>query len=269
MSFAAITACASRREGTWHRLVSDALVPASEQLESNLTFLDQPIHRYRSSDAGPRAPETEAQAMVRSVRAFPAALLQPLPPDTALPRPFAPSGAAALVEPQAELADVSTSPVLHERDEPGFAIERGTAVHRLLQYLPEIEAETRAASAEKYLDRHGRDWRPDQRRSALDAVMRVMSDPRFAGVFAIGSRAEVAIAGHLKVAGVERAVSGKIDRLAVSDDEVLLVDYKTNRVPPRDIGQVPPGYIAQVAVYSALLRQVYPDRKVSAAVTVY
>ena len=42
--------------------------------------------------------------------------------------------------------------------------------------------------------------------------------------------AEVGIAGTLTVRGVERAISGKIDRLAVTGGEVLLVDYKTNRL---------------------------------------
>ena len=252
------------KEGTWHRLVSDALAPVSELVEANPAHFDEPIHRYRSTEAKPGSTGAGTQAAARSVERFPAALRQPLPADTALPRPFTPSGAATLVEPQIEMADNAVSPVLQERAKPSFAIERGTAIHRLLQFLPDIEAEKRVDLAKRYLGRYGMNWPEGEREIALDAVMQILSDERFSGVFAKGSRAEVAIAGHLKVAGMERAVSGKIDRLALGDDHVLLVDYKTNRAPPRNFGQIPRGYIAQVAVYTALLKQVYPDRKVSA-----
>ena len=48
-----------------------------------------------------------------------------------------------------------------------------------------------------------------------------------------GSRAEVDIAGRF---GEGRPCRGRIDRLAVTDDRVLIVDYKTNRPAPSDLG---------------------------------
>ncbi len=62
--------------------------------------------------------------------------------------------------------------------------------------------------------------------------------------------------------GEKRAVSGKIDRLAVTEREVLIVDYKTNRPAPHGLEAVPPAYVAQLALYRALLQPVYPGRTV-------
>ena len=71
--------------------------------------------------------------------------------------------------------------------------------------------------------------------------------------------------GHIDLRGERRAVSGKIDRLAVTETEVLIVDYKTSRPAPLALSAVPPAYIAQLALYRALLQPIYPDRSVSAA----
>ena len=59
-------------------------------------------------------------------------------------------------------------------------------------------------------------------------------------------------------------VSGQIDRLAVSDTEVLIVDYKTNRPPPDSAEGVALVYRRQLALYRALLQGIYPGRTVRA-----
>jgi len=60
-------------------------------------------------------------------------------------------------------------------------------------------------------------------------------------------------------------VSGQVDRLSVTQAAVLIGDFKTNREPPRRIEDVPPAYVRQLALYRALLRKLYPDRPVRAA----
>ena len=55
---------------------------------------------------------------------------------------------------------------------------------------------------------------------------------------------------------------GQIDRLAIGDDEVLMMDYKSDREPPAEPDQVPVAYLRQMAAYRALLRRIYPGRAV-------
>jgi ATP-dependent helicase/nuclease subunit A len=95
--------------------------------------------------------------------------------------------------------------------------------------------------------------------------MAVLDDPVFAPLFSVGSRAEVEIAGRIVLAVGEAVVSGRIDRLAVTPDRVFIVDYKTNRPAPRRLEDVPPGYVAQLALYRRVLAKLYPDRPVAAA----
>jgi len=61
------------------------------------------------------------------------------------------------------------------------------------------------------------------------------------------------------------AVSGRMDRLVVTPDRVLVVDYKTNRPAPDRIEAVDPAYVRQLAIYVSILRQLYAGRPVEAA----
>ncbi len=95
--------------------------------------------------------------------------------------------------------------------------------------------------------------------------MRVLEDPRFLDLFGANSRAEVPIVGRVTIGGKVRRVSGQIDRLAVTQDCVLIGDFKTNRPAPRRIEDVPQIYVRQLALYRAALMQLYPDKPVRAA----
>ena len=53
--------------------------------------------------------------------------------------------------------------------------------------------------------------------------------------------------------------------LPITPDCVTVVDYKTNRPAPPTIEAADPGYIAQMAVYWAVLRAIFPGRRIGAA----
>ncbi len=147
------------------------------------------------------------------------------------------------------------------------AARRGRIVHNLLYLLPNVPPAQRLARCREIVaaPRHGVD--AASQKALVGAVMAVLQDPQFAPVFGPGSQGEVAVAGTLQsaVSGRPRSVSARIDRLAVTDDEVLIVDYKTGRNPPQEVSETPPAYIRQMAIYRAALRQIYPDRPVTCA----
>jgi ATP-dependent helicase/nuclease subunit A len=97
-------------------------------------------------------------------------------------------------------------------------------------------------------------------------VLGLLADARFAPLFAAGSRAEVPIVGRLHRPGrPDVLVSGQIDRLVVTADEVLIADYKTNQVVPENPQAAPQAYLEQLALYRAVLGMIYPGRTVRAA----
>jgi ATP-dependent helicase/nuclease subunit A len=143
-------------------------------------------------------------------------------------------------------------------------MQRGTLVHRLLQSMPDIALARRHDAARAYLARNAIGWSEAERDALGQSVLALIGDPRLAAVFAEGSRAEVSIVGRLDVPG-RPLVSGQIDRLVVTESEVLIVDFKTNHTPPADPALAPPAYIRQLALYRAVLGKLYPQRAVRAA----
>ena len=138
---------------------------------------------------------------------------------------------------------------------------RGDLIHRLLQLLPDIAPQERGAAALRLLARE-RDLTEAQRAEMAAAALGVLNDGRFAAVFGPGSRPEVAVAGHAPGVG---PISGRVDRLLVEPGRVLVIDFKTNRPAPTRIEDADPAYIRQMAVYVAVLRTIFPDRPVEAA----
>lgn len=143
---------------------------------------------------------------------------------------------------------------------------RGNLIHKLFEILPDITPETRLSVAERYLARQG-DLSDDQRKEMAGAVMAVLNDTRFAEAFGPQSRPEVALAGQIGVhaGGQALMLSGRIDRLVVTDERVVIIDYKSNRPAPSRAEDASIAYQRQMAGYVALLRQVYPDHRIEAA----
>ncbi len=145
------------------------------------------------------------------------------------------------------------------------ALLRGSLVHRLMQSLPDVPPERRAQAAAEYLARAGDKLDAGERETLIAQVLGVLTDARFGELFAPGSRAEVPLVGRVTIGGRTVRVSGQIDRLIVTPGAVLIGDFKTNRPAPRRIEDIPRPYVRQLALYRAVLANLYPDRPIRAA----
>ena len=92
-------------------------------------------------------------------------------------------------------------------------------------------------------------------------VLAVLSHAEWAPLFGEGSVAEAPVVGRVG----NRILSGQIDRLLVTGDQVRIVDYKTNRPPPLKAEETPTIYLRQMAAYRAALSALYPGRSVRCA----
>ena len=59
-------------------------------------------------------------------------------------------------------------------------------------------------------------------------------------------------------------ITGTVDRLLVTPDEITVVDFKTTRRPPTSLDDVPESTLRQMAAYVAALETIYPGRRVRA-----
>ena len=188
--------------------------------------------------------------------AAPAWTCTPPPAEPALPArlvPSRPEGASYGIVP------ASVSPLTAPA--PDLRYARGRLVHSLLQHLPDLPPDAREPAARKLLARPAHGIDAEVQEKLWREVTAVMAHPSLRAAFAPGSRAEVPLSGL--VGGV--VIGGVVDRLAVTPERVLIVDYKTNREPPAAVAGVPVAYLRQMAAYRALLAAIYPDRPVECA----
>jgi len=143
-----------------------------------------------------------------------------------------------------------------EGDETPIAMARGTVLHYLLEHLPQApraawEAMTMAATPET-LD-------PVALLAEAEAVLD-MEETRF--LFGPDALAEVQITGDY----LGRQVDGILDRVVVSEHDVLIVDFKSNRVVPYAPELVPEGVLRQLGMYAHVLQQIYPTKRIHSAI---
>ncbi len=249
----------------WHKMVSDALTGSAACSPQEFHAGDQQWSGFRYVVSAPdesRPVDVSGKAAAEA-QALPAELTTPLPRPAHLPRPLTPSAAGLTVE--TDNAASGRSPFFDDPSAAGRSMERGRIVHRLLQVLPDIARDGRREAVRRYGDRALASWPAGDRVEMAEAVFAVLDDPAFAPVFAPGSRAEVSVMGTLTIDGEQRALSARLDRIAVSDDRVLIVDYKTNRSPPKTVDDVPQVTMTQMALYRSLLQPLYPGKSVQTA----
>ncbi len=237
-------------ERSWYDFIARAFAApalAAAPMEREPGYPISLIGSPPASAAG-RDGEEPAQALPPWVRRLAAA-------ESERPRTYSPSRLGA------EAGDPALSP-LAKTDGLG-RWRRGDLIHRLLQILPDLPAEGRPAAAALLLEREG-DLTGEQRAEMAAAALAVMADRRFASVFGPGSRAEAAIAGGAARLGARR-ISGRMDRLVVEPERVLVVDFKTNRPAPASIAEADGAYIRQMAAYCAVLGETFPGRRIEAA----
>jgi ATP-dependent helicase/nuclease subunit A len=235
---------------SWHDLVRQALdqLPGVERFMSGLGRgfdgqgwrLRRGITTAERTSAPPAAEPTPAS--------LPAWALTEVADEPPPLRPMAPS---RLAEPAERLlASPGSQLALGQR-------QRGLLLHRLLQLLPNVPAGERAAAGARLLAALAPDLGQVERAELLTAAIDVLDAPELAALFGPGSRAEQSLAGV--VAG--HAVMGAVDRMLVTADSVLIVDYKSGRPPMSP----PVAYLRQLAAYRSLLQAIYPGRAVRAA----
>jgi ATP-dependent helicase/nuclease subunit A len=175
-----------------------------------------------------------------------------LPPDDPLPptvlTPSRPTGGEPVV----------LSP-LQSDDKDKF--KRGQIIHKLLQTLPNLVPEKRKRVISEFLGRKTFGLSSIQREEITNETLCVINDPDFSPVFGPGSRAEVPLTGMID----GQIISAQLDRLVVRENEVLVVDFKTNRPPPTTPEKVAEIYLRQMAMYRIALQNIYPDRRIKCA----
>lgn len=244
---------AERLKESWFAAIETAL--GEEMGEAALT--DMLVARaYPAADTAPMDIATDTEKPVPA----PAPLVLDPVPAPVEPERVYPSEAGRPGAPDAGLL-----PAAEGIRDAETARREGLALHALLQHLPGVPAAERTAVAHGAIGQllPGRKARwaalADQ---ALDLIRRA----DLALFFGPDGRAEVPIRAAAVDNGVPIILTGRIDRLVVTPDRVVVIDYKTDAVPAPTEADAPDHYVRQLGLYRLCVQALYPGRTIEAAI---
>jgi len=145
-------------------------------------------------------------------------------------------------------------------DDTEEAMLRGTALHLLLEHLSALPPAARPDAVPHVLAIA--EELPEETERLAEEAIAVLETPELAPFFAPGTLAEVPISAGIEPVG---RIHGIIDRLLVTPDKVIAVDFKSNRTVPATPAEVPEGLLRQMGAYAAALAQIWPGREVETA----
>jgi ATP-dependent helicase/nuclease subunit A len=225
----------TEKDDSWHTLIRQGVQSAGAET------IAQGVLRHQAGDWPPPVTRTPATETGVTVPAW--ASLSAPDPD----RPAKTVSPSDLGGPKA----LPGEPVWPEVEAKAW----GTALHLLLERLPgRAEADWPALAASLL----GEPYRAD----ALVEAQRVLSRPELAPLFSSETLAEVTVTAPWG----DRTLAGSIDRLVITSDRVLVIDYKSNAVIPDRPEAIPEGILRQLGAYAHMLGQIYPDRRIETAI---
>lgn len=234
-------------ESSWYNFVRTGLsaLPETQEIEGNILRLDNPQIKDFKPHSGTEKPTGQNANM-------PEWLTKPAPTEPDPPAPLRPSRPS-------ESQSAVSSPLAGQNT---YRFRRGNVTHKLLEVLPDIAENNRPAAAEQFLSQFAVDLPQNVRTEILNETLDILHNSDFSPLFGAGSRAEVPISGHMPDG---RIISGQIDRLLITETDIWVIDYKSNRPSPTRVEDIPPIYQNQLQAYADTLRIIYPNRTIHAA----
>lgn len=228
------------KPGCWYQLVREAL--KDELVAEEVPYSDEGVWRWRSTAARAVTMPAETAATIE----VPIWIDQAASAAMLTPRRVRPS-----------------SVVFAERMPPASRggldpLIRGDLVHRLLHHLAGFAGDGRRAASERFFVAPGDEIDAALRMALTEEVMAVLDSADAAHLFGPASRGEVSILARITAANGETIeLLGRIDRLAVTEEAVLIGDFKTDARPPARAEDVPEKHLTQLALYRAAVERMF------------
>lgn len=193
----------------------------------------------------PKSEPVATPEEAEEVQSLPDYLTRPAPEVSAVERPLSPS-------------DLGGEKVTGGAQQEEAALRYGRQIHRLLELLP-LAGVTRDA-ARRILSR-GPDPASDVDSLFDEAVQVINAHP---DLFIDDALVEVDVAALAP--SLQCQISGTVDRLIITPERIVAVDFKTNAVVPSSADTVPEGILRQMGAYLEALEQIFPDRPIEIAI---
>ena len=152
----------------------------------------------------------------------------------------------------------NTSSICGDED----ATQRGIIIHRALDLLSRQPPWTLNQTRQTLCHEMNRAVTDDLITRSLNEAQSLINDPAFKKIFAAAPTFRALNECALNYKTDNEQVTGIIDRLLISNTEIVIVDYKTHRVSESEISELIEEYTSQMRYYAEGARQAWPGRNI-------
>ncbi|APR98387.1 UvrD-helicase domain-containing protein [Wolbachia endosymbiont of Folsomia candida] len=132
--------------------------------------------------------------------------------------------------------------------------ERGLIIHNILQYMPKIEKERRKNWVKKYLENINTSEDKDEIYSKMLAF-----NEKYDYLFDLEGKSEIALSGIVD----NESVLVRLDRLCITEDKVIIIDYKSHRnISTSSLNEIK----KQMLTYKILVQELYQNKHIECMV---
>lgn len=228
-------------ENSWYNLFKNSF--------TKIAALDEKQNIWTLTSRQEILPDKKETAVKNKKQApVPDFMLKPAAEEQPLSKPLTPS------RPDDEPAVVSPLAV----KDNGVFYKRGSLIHKLLQFLPETAPQNRKDEIVRFIKQRAPEFDLSETNKICAEILSLLDNPSFGSVFGPCSKAEVPLMGEIG----GKIISGQIDRLVIGQNQIIIVDFKTNRRPAAAPDEVPAAYVSQLGAYKALLQKIYPEKEI-------
>jgi len=250
-----ILAKKGKLEGTWYQAIEEALKPDCREVQ--IYGEDERGLRFPAKIPAPLKIKTRLEERKEEA---PAPLPGPLPAREEI-QTVRPSEAGEQKNDGADLLQSGAQAVVNA----DAAKRYGVALHALLQHLAALKPGQRQKIARNavaaLLPGEAR-----EQKKLVDKALAIFAGPNAGLLFGPGSRPELPIFVSGSKNGQPVRLIGRIDRVIVQNDQVLVVDFKSNASPPLKPGDVSTPYRVQLGLYLRAAQRLFPALSARAAI---
>ena len=141
---------------------------------------------------------------------------------------------------------------------------RGNIIHELLHLLPKHDLNRLEESINNLLDLYVELGGLESLKEEIyQTVLNIFQNDSLAFIYDNDAYSEIPVKGYYNT----KIVSGTIDRIVKLDDNnLLIIDYKTSKNPPRFSSDVDDAYIKQMALYKKVVADIFPKMNIECAI---
>ena len=150
----------------------------------------------------------------------------------------------------------------YSSDEDGT--QRGIILHRALDLLSRQPPWSKQQTLQSLCHEHQLPGDHELIATAMTEASALINDTDFSELFSSNPTTRALNECALSYKTDKEQVTGIIDRLLISDTEIMIIDYKTHRVETSKIPELVKQYTSQMQYYAEGARRAWPGRKITA-----